>query len=86
MCCKENNPAKHLAILIDKLDKNIIPSSELIKDSGFSSKHPHWNKYLELKSNKANADRKLAEKEKEKLKKPRTEKQKKRKKRGRKKE
>ena len=64
MLQRRSNPAKHLAILIDKLDKNIIPSSELIKDSGFSSKHPHWNKYLELKSNKANADRKLAEKRK----------------------
>ena len=68
---RRSNPAKYLAILIDKLDKNIIPSSELIQDSGFSSKHPHWNKYLELKSNKAKADKNLAEKEKEKLRKPR---------------
>ena len=58
------NPTKCLNILINKLDKNIIPSSELIQDSGFSSKHPLWNKYLELKSNKAQAAKRLAEKRK----------------------
>ena len=63
---RRSNSEKYLAILIDKLNKNIIPSSELIKDSGFGSKHPLWNKYLELKSNKANADKKLAEKRKRK--------------------
>ena len=61
---RRSNPAKYLAILIDKLDKNIIPSSELIQDSGFSSKHPLWKKYLELKSNKAQAAKRLAEKRK----------------------
>ena len=59
---RRSNSEKYLAILIDKLNKNIIPSSELIKDSGFSSKHPLWNKYLELKSNNAKADKNLAEK------------------------
>ena len=58
------SPTKCLNILINKLDKNIIPSSELIKDSGFSSKHPLWKKYLELKSNKAQAAKTLAEKRK----------------------
>ena len=61
---RRGNTAKYLPILIDKLNKNIIPSSELIQDSGFTSKHPLWKKYLKLKSNKAQAAKRLAEKRK----------------------
>lgn len=61
---RRGNTAKYLPILIDKLNKNIIPSTELIQDSGFTSKHPLWKKYLKLKSNKAQASKRLAEKRK----------------------